>query len=197
MNIIEAIRDKQLFKPFLGKLDTWQPWMTALRCLYGLPIRGETAKELIHECTGRTELPSAGFDTALFLTGRRSGKSRIAAIVGAFEAALAGHESKLAKGEKGIVLIASPTKSQSRIVRDYIRAIFDVPILAGEVAKETREGFELNNGNRIEILAGDWRTVRGYTLIAAIVDEICFFGYDSESKVKSDSELIRAIKPSS
>ena len=49
---------------------------------------------------------------------------------------------------------------------------------------------------RIEILAGDWRTIRGFTLLAAIVDEAAFFGYDAESKVKSDTELIRAIKPS-
>src|SRR5206468_3311357 len=70
------------------------------------------------------------------------------------------------------------------------------PLLAGEVADETREGFELNNGTRIEILAGDWRTIRGYTLLAAIVDEAAFFGYDAECKVKSDTELVRAIKPS-
>ena len=118
MDIIEAIKDKQLFRPFLGKLKTWEAWMVAMRCLYGLPIKGEAAKELIHECTGRTTLPQEGFSTALFLTGRRSGKSRVAAIVAAYESALAGHESKLAKGERGIVLVASPTKSQSKIVRD-------------------------------------------------------------------------------
>ena len=28
-----------------------------------------------------------------------------------------------------------------------------------------------------------------------IVDEVCFFGLDAESKVRSDTELIRAIKP--
>jgi hypothetical protein len=32
--------------------------------------------------------------------------------------------------------------------------------------------------------------------LAAIVDEIAFFGFDDECKVKSDNELIRAIKPS-
>jgi hypothetical protein len=93
----------------------------------------------------------------LFLTGRRSGKSRIAAVIGAYEAALAGHETKLAKGERGVVPICAPTKAQGRIVKDYLRAIFQTPLLANEVVAETREGFELNNGTRIEILAGDWR----------------------------------------
>lgn len=152
---------------------------------------------MIEQCTGRNvdQLPGEGFDTALFLTGRRSGKSRIAAVIGAFEAVLAGHESKLAKGEMGIVTVCSPTRYQSRIVKSYLRAIFDTDLLRNEVVSESQDGFELRNGTRIEILAGDWRTIRGYTLLAAIVDEACFFGYDAESKVKSDTELIRAIQP--
>src|SRR5262249_47780800 len=50
-------------------------------------------------------------------------------------------------------------------------------------------------GTRIEILAGDFRTVRGYTLLAAIVDELAFYGIEAEGKVRSDTELVRAIKP--
>jgi len=200
MNIIQAIEDANLFRPFLadasGSLTSWSRWLVAMKVLYGMPIKSKSDRNLLRECTGRTRLPKDGFTTALFLTGRRSGKSRMAAVAGAFEAVLAGHETQLAKGERGVVLIASPTKSQSRIVRDYLRAIFNVPLLQAEVINESKEGFELRNGTRIEILAGDWRSVRGFTLIAAILDETAFFGYDSESKVKSDTELIRAIRPS-
>lgn len=198
MNIIDAIKDEQLFRPFLGeKLASWHTWFAALRVVYGLPL-GRKRREHVRHCTGRQpdRLPKDGFDTALFLTGRRSGKSRVAAIIGAYEAALAGHETKLAKGEMGMVAIVSPTKMQSRIVTNYLRAIFDTPLLRPEVVGETREGFQLRNGVLIELMAGDWKTVRGYTLLAAIVDEVAFMGYDSESKVKSDTELIRAIKPS-
>ena len=200
MNIIQAIKDPNLFRPFLAdasnSLTSWDRWLVAMRLLYGLPIMGKADRSLMKECTGRSKSRKGGFSTALFLTGRRSGKSRIAAVAGAFEGVLAGHESKLAKGERGVVLVASPTKSQSKIVRDYLRAIFNVPLLQAEVVNENKEGFELRNGTYIQILAGDWRSVRGFTLIAAIVDEVCFFGYDSESKVKSDTELIRAIRPS-
>lgn len=199
MNVIDAIKDENLFRSYLGDdLQSWRPWMAALRTVYGLPLASSRGKRLVETCTGRKigMLPPDGFDAALFLTGRRSGKSRVAAIIGAYEAVLAGHENKLAKGEKGIVPVCSPTKYQSRIVTSYLRAIFDTPLLRNEVVSESREGFELRNGNRIEILAGDWRTIRGYTLLAAIIDEACFFGYDAESKVRSDTELIRAIKPS-
>ncbi|MBL9164453.1 MAG: hypothetical protein JNL18_17130 [Planctomycetaceae bacterium] len=199
MNIVEAIEDPNIFRPFLqdknGSLDSWLPWITALRALHGLPVP-KSNRELLTQITGRTKLRKGGFSTALFLTGRRSGKSRIAAVIGAFEAALAGHDRKLSKGEKGVVIVASPTKSQSRIVKDYLRACFDTPLLRGEIASETKEGFELTNGIRIEILSGDWKTIRGFTVVAAIVDEVCFFGLDVEAKIKSDTELIRAIRPS-
>lgn len=197
VNILSALRDANLLQPFLGSLDTWRPWMIALRALYGLGVCGEGPMQLVKECTGRDAdaLPEEGFETALFLTGRRSGKSRIAACIGAYEAALAGHEKKLAKGERGIVPILAPTKQQATIVHNYLRSIFDTPLLRGEVIAETRDGFDLRNGISIEVMAGDWRTIRGFTLVCAVVDEAAFFGLSEESKVKSDTELIRAIRP--
>jgi hypothetical protein len=200
MNIIKAIKDKNLFKPFLkdgqGKLSTWLNWMVALRCLYGLPIKKDKNLALIKECTGRNSLPPDGFDTALLLTGRRSGKSKISAIIGAYESTLSGREKLLSKGELGMVAILAPTKKQGRIVKNYLRAVFEeTPILENEIVNETAEGFSLSNGVLVEICVGDWRSIRGYTLLAAIVDEVCFFGLDAESKVRSDTELIRAIKP--
>ena len=200
MDIIKAIKHPELFKPFLGdSLESWRPWLVALRVLYGLPIKGKRARQLIRDCTGRDpdKLPKDGFDTALFLTGRRSGKSRIASVIGAYEAALAGRHQMLDAGETGIVPIISPSRSQSRIVRNYVRGVFDqTPTLSKQLVQDNREGFTLRNGVRIETLAGDWRTVRGFTLLAAIVDEACFFGMEAESKIKNDTELIRAIRPS-
>ena len=202
MNIINAITDKHLFRNFLedrkGKLSSWLNWSIALRAVYGLPIKKKHS-DLILSCTGRALnlLPKDGFNTALFLTGRRSGKSRISAIVGAYEAVLSGREKLLAKGEIGLVAIIAPTTKQARIVKTYLRAIFDeTPLLQNTVVAETQWSFELSNGVKVEILVGDWRSIRGYTLLSAIVDEVCFFGLDAESKVRSDSELIRAIKPS-
>lgn len=196
MTIINAVQDANLFGPFLGDLSTWRHWFVALSALYGLPVHPSHAK-LVRDCTGRDRkrLPRGGFSTALFLTGRRSGKSRIAAIIGAFESVLTGHGAKLAKGEKGLVVVCAPTKQQARVVRNYIRAVFDAPMLKAEVVGETAEGFDLANGVGIVVLAGDWRTVRNFTLLAAIVDEAAFFGLDEESKVKNDTELIRALRP--
>lgn len=196
MNITQAIRDPNLLKPFFGDLKTWQPWRVALQALYGLvPITSPRAKALVHAATGRdaATLPPEGFNTALLLTGRRSGKSRIAATVAAYEAVLAGHQRKLAPGERGYVPVCAPSKAQARIVTDYLRAIFALPLFATELAKETATGFELRDGTRVEVMAGNFQTVRGYTLLCAVVDEAAFFGYE-ESKI-SDTELVRALKP--
>jgi hypothetical protein len=198
VNILQAIADPNLFGPFFGKdLKSWRAWGVALKALYGLPVTGTGGIKLIKDCMGRdaAKLPRSGFDQALFLTGRRSGKSRTAAAIGAFEAVLAGHEKKLAKGERGVVPIISPSRSQSRIVKDYLRNIFETPLLREQLVRETATSFELVNGTRVEILAGDYKTVRGFTLLSAIVDEVAFMGVDAESKVRSDTELIRALLP--
>lgn len=200
MNILSAIKDEQIFRPFLGDdLTTWAHWTVALRCLYGLPVEQPKSTTLVKECTGReaTELPPDGFTTALFLVGRRSGKSRIASVIGAFEALFGGHESRLAKGETGVVPIISPSRYQSMIVWRYLKAIFNTPLLAPEIVecKESDQRLALRTGIEIRILTGDWRTVRGPAVVCAILDELCFLGYTEESKVKSDTELVRALRP--
>ncbi len=201
ITITKAIKDEQLFRTFLQNGDeeirTWSNWLTYLRVLYGLKISSKRAA-LIKDCTGRNmnQLPENGFNTSLALVGRRSGKSKVAAIIGAFEAALSGKEKLLSKGEIGMVPIISPTKLQSQIVKSYIRAIFEsTPMLQNEIVEEQKEGFLLSNNVRIIILVGDWRAVRGFTLLACIVDELAFFGLSEESKVKNDTELVQAILP--
>jgi len=202
MNIIESINDSNLFKPFLadrnGSIDSWSNWEVALRCLYGLKNRSRNSIKLIKECTGRDfrSLPANGFDTALFLTGRRSGKSKMASVIGGYEAALSGKEKLLSKGELGMVPVISPSRFQSQIVKSYLAALFkSTAMLEREIIQEHRDGFTLSNNVRIAILTGDYRLTRGFTMLSAVVDEAAFFGLSEESKVKSDTELIRSILP--
>ena len=116
-------------------------------------------------------------------------------MVAAYEAVCTGAADKLAKGEEGVVCVVSPTRRQSRVVKNYVRSIFEAPLLSQELVAEDREGFQLRNNIRIEILTGDFRSVRNFTIVCAIVDESCFFGVAEESKIRSDSELVRALKP--
>src|SRR5580704_4165546 len=61
------------------------------------------------------------------------------------------------------------------------------------IVRETAEAIDLKNGVTIEILTASFRTVRGYTLIAALCDEIAF--WRSDESANPDSEIIGAIRP--
>lgn len=198
IDIVKAVHDKNIFLKYLapdGELGSWQAWLSFLRVLYGLPTKPDE-RELIQQCTGRKKLPKAGFDECLLLCGRRSGKSKVIALVGAFEAVLASREHRTSQGEIPLVAVISPTRNQSRIIHEYMRGVFDcIPMLRREVIEEYRGGFKLRNGVEVSIMTGDPRTVRGFSVISAIVDEIAMFGLSDESKVRSDTELVRAIRP--
>ena len=72
----------------------------------------------------------------------------------------------------------------------------DGPLLAAELRNETKQGFSLHTGRaRIEILAQDFRLVRGYSLLCAVCDEIASMGTDPETHIKSDQELMTVLRP--
>ncbi|NNJ26147.1 hypothetical protein [Alienimonas chondri] len=197
-NIIEAANDPALFGNYLdGDPASWRRWRAILRAVFGVRpfLPGDRG---ILKCVASRDadrMPADGFSSSMFVCGRRSGKSRVAGLVAAYEAALGGHEAKLSSGERGVVAVLAPTKSQARIVKGYVRAAFKSPMLAALIERETATGFDLKSGISVEILTGDPKTVRGYTLVAAVVDELAFFGLDAESKVRSADELLRSLRP--
>lgn len=201
VNIIEAVEDPLLFRPFLqdrnGSLDTWQGWLTILRAIYGIPIKGRKSKEFFRQATGRdpSKLPRDGFDQFLALVGRRSGKSVSCSIVASFEAALGRRWEYVKKGETPIVAVISPRKQNSKVIKNYIRAIFaESPLLRDLVESEQSDGFTLTNGVEIRIIASDV-AIRGATCVCVCLDEVCLHGVEEDSKVKSDTELVRACQP--
>lgn len=199
MNIIQAIQDENIFRSFFGDLRTWKYHAVVLRALYGLPIKKPASQDFLKRITGReaSEIPPEGFTTACLLTGRRSGKSRISAVIAAYEALFCEHETRLAKGEVGIIPVISPTRYQSTVIWRYLNALFNIPLLKNEVAaRQERNAFiQLKNGLEIRVATGDWRTIRGFSVVCGLLDEACFFGLTEESKVRSDTELVRALRP--
>ena len=199
-SIVDAILDENLFRPFFGEsLNSWKRWITLLKAIYGLPIRSDASRRTIREVTGRDpdSLNPDGYQTTLIVCGRRSGKSRMAAVIGAYSAALAGLESKLDVGEQGLIAVVGPTAKQGTVVRQYIRSLFDTPILRPQIIRErSLDTFTLRNGNRLEILSSDRRSVRGFTLLGCVVDEIAFLGLENSSRIRTDSQLITSLQPS-
>jgi hypothetical protein len=49
--------------------------------------------------------------------------------------------------------------------------------------------------SRFTVLVSDYRNVRGFSLLNCCVDEVCFLDQQDEEKIKSDVELIQAMRP--
>jgi hypothetical protein len=66
-------------------------------------------------------------------------------------------------------------------------------MLEALIADETKEASELTNGLTIEIHTASFRTLRGYTCIGAVGDEIAF--WPSEDSANPDTEILAALRP--
>ena len=198
-DIIKAAKDRRLFRDYLSsdRLQSFSNWFTVLKCIYGCGKHKEKARELIRTCAGRNPdlLNPDGYQTSLLLVGRRGGKSKVAGLIAAFESCLSGREEALSKGERALCSVVSPTRLQSKIVKEYCRSALSSPLLEQEIVQEDSQGFELSNGVRIQILTGCFKHVRGFSQICTIVEEAAFFCISEESQVKSATELINSVRP--
>jgi hypothetical protein len=149
---------------------------------------------LYNRCTGRSNAPPGGVREAWLICGRRAGKSFVLALVAVFLACFVNWSPFLTPGELGTVMVIAADRKQARVIYRYAAALLrEVPMLKAMIQRETAEAIELTNGIRIEILTASFRTVRGYTLIAALCDEIAF--WRSDESANPDSEIIGAIRP--
>ena len=196
MNILQAMQDRALFGPtFRGRLlrgDSWKVWRAFLAALFGLPMDVESS-EFYRRHTGRTDAPSTQFREGFVIAGRRSGKSFVAALIAVFLACFRDYGDVLAPGEVGTVMVIASDRRQAGVIFNYVVAFLENPILARMVVGRTKEAIELSNRIRIEVHTCSFRAVRGYTVIAAILDELAF--WRDESSANPDSEVLTALRP--
>jgi hypothetical protein len=100
----------------------------------------------------------------------------------------------LAPGERGTVKVLACDRRQARVIHRYCRALLTkVPAIAGLVDRDGDDEIDLCNGVTIEIQTASFRSVRGYTLIAALCDEIAF--WRSDESANPDTEILAALRP--
>jgi hypothetical protein len=193
LNILQACEDPELFGRWFKDEATWRSWFTFLKVLFGLPLSdGELAQ--FRERTGRTEPPGERVREAWLICGRRAGKSFVLALVAVFLACFIDWAPFLSPGERGTVMVIATDRRQARTIYRYAAALLTkIPMLNALIARETAEAIDLNNGITIEILTASFRTVRGYTLVAALLDEVAF--WHSDDSANPDSEILSAIRP--
>ena len=191
MNILQAARDPALFARWFERGD-WSAWFAFLAAVFGLPMDAEQ-RRIFETCTGRTQAPQKPVSEAWLVIGRRGGKSFITAVIAVFLAAFFDYRKYLQPGERGTVLILAADRRQARTIFRYARALVrDVPMIAALLERETAEGLELSTGVNIEIVTASYRATRGYTTVAALLDEIAFWNLEGANP---DSEIVNAIQP--
>jgi hypothetical protein len=132
----------------------------------------------------------------VIIAGRRSGKSKSAAILAIYLAVLCDHRENLTTGEKGVVLCIAQNQEQAKIVFGYVKGIVkSIPTIAKEVVNVTALSITFKNGIEIQVRPASFRGLRGVTCIAAICDEMAFWFTEENNSTNPDSEIVNALKP--
>jgi hypothetical protein len=191
VNIVQASEDPNLFGRWLEG-PSWAPWRTALRAIFGLPMNAYDLK-LYRQCTGRRSGLTEPCSEAWLVCGRRSGKSFILALIAVYLACFKDWRPHLNAGERGTIMVIASDRKQSRVILRYIAGLLEVPLLAARVEGRRAEGFDLERRVTIEVHTASFRSVRGYSVIAALADELAF--WRSDESANPDREVLEAIRP--
>ena len=116
----KAIENPQLLGRDLD--DSWAPMRALALAAMGeelTPIEREHFKRL----TQRDHEPLQRVRNFVVCSGRRSGKSRISAILALYLALFCDHSENLVVGEKGVVLCIAQNMEQAKIVFGYVTGL--------------------------------------------------------------------------
>ena len=101
----------------------------------------------------------------------------------------------LGPGEIGTIMIIAADRKQSRVIMRYCCGLLkSVPMLRQLIDGETQESIQLRNRVCIEVHTASFRSTRGYTIVAGLLDEVSFWPVD-ESSSSPDVEVLNAIRP--
>ena len=193
MNILDAARDPAVFGPWFRDETTWRSWFVFLAVLFGLPLDDEM-RAVYRGCTGRSAEPGKSFTEAWLVVGRRGGKSFILALIAVYLACFRDWRPHLAPGERATVMVIAADRRQARVIMRYTRALIDgVEMLAPLMENETQESIDLSNRVTIEVHTASFRTVRGYSIVAALCDEVAF--WRSDDSASPDTEILASLRP--
>ncbi len=187
-DIVGFVTDPQLLGLSLSPAQR-----TLLKSIYGRPL-DEEEFSLFTACTGRQSYPGHAFSEVTALAGARAGKdSRIAAPIVLFEAIFGGHERHLARGERGMIPLVAQDQRAAGIAFGYIRDyVTGSPLLASLIDDVKASEIILTNGITIACFPCTVKSLRGWSIPAAVLDELGFFRL--EGQVDSDVEVQASIR---
>lgn len=165
--------------------ESWQRWVALVAVLLcqSTPEQQALVAPLIQRSA-----PLKPPREAWWAIGRRGGKDYVAARLAVFLALF--RQWTLAPGEVGVVLVMAVDKAQAKVAFRYVLGALEAhPMLWAEVANVTADVIVFRNGIELQVTASDHASVRGRTVLAAILDEFAFYPYEQAT------ELLRALRP--
>ena len=192
LTIDRALCDRNLLGAGLGAdAASWSVWIAVLKAAFAMKLT-DAERAAFAAVAGGRQPPTQPVDELWAVVGRRGGKSRIAAALGVHAACFM--PRTLAHGETGEVAIVAASRSQASIIFKYVLGFLEAsPVLRQEIGSITTTEVRLRGNVVIAVRSGSFRTVRGRTLLAAIVDEVAFLR--DELSAEPDIELYRALLP--
>jgi hypothetical protein len=191
--ILDALGDRQLFGRQFKNLDTWRNWIVFLKAVFCLPMDLDEL-EAFKGFTGREHPPERMPAEVYAIVGRRGGKSFMAAVLACYLALFHDWRPYLAAGETAWVMVIATDRNQARNILGYIKGILNSSkILGQEVESDLAWEISLRNQVGIKIGTCSYRALRGYTVVAAICDELAYFRAEGANP---DREILTALRPS-
>jgi hypothetical protein len=192
LDIVTAMNSPALFEPWFEG-PSWDGWRAILRAAYCLPM--DAAELEFFRSVAERDPPTRPVKELWAVCGRGAGKDSVASLIVTYIAAMFDRStSKLRPGERALVGLIAVDREQAQIVKGYIRSFFhDIAALKRMVIRETADGLQLDNGVDIGIATNSFRSIRGRSMLACVLDECAF--YRSEESASPDEETYRAIRP--
>jgi hypothetical protein len=101
--------------------------------------------------------------------------------------------AKLSPGERGVISLLAVDRAQARVALGYIEGLINESDMLKRLVKRRHADSIDFERISIEVATNDYRSVRGRTLIACVLDEVSFF--KSEDSATPDVETYRAVLP--
>lgn len=196
MNILDFINDETLTgSSFKG--PSYEAWRAVLGAAFALPLDADQRAIFDKLAGGRTP-PRERVRELWTVAGRRSSKTEttggVAVFLATIGAELEGLTARLSPGERGVIAIVAVDRPQAKVALNYITGLVEAsPILAAMVERRQAESIDFTNRVSIEVMTNSYRSVRGRTLLAVILDEVAFFR--SDTTANPDVETYRALVP--
>lgn len=191
-NLIEAMNAPELFRPWF-RGDSWNNWRSVLKATAALPMTDDEI-EFFKSVAGGREPPRRRPRENWFVVGRRGGKDSIVSVIAEHVGATFNPKGMLRPGERALIACIAPDRETAKIIQRYIRAFFEeIPALAKMMQRVTDDVVELTNSVDIAVLTGNFRTVRGRPILAAVLDEVALLR--SDDSAAPDVELYAALLP--